>query len=676
MCAEVTNEHPPDDEDAHFTPLVTGSVAEFYIEPMLPHIGDIDVMIHPSNDLAIPQGHPPPTQLPAEFSKSVLVYEIEESEEFPAYVYLKRRYLLTRCTDGETYTYADYKHQQYLLNRDYANAGDGSDIHGPAILAQFVGKFHTDVVHCVRCLSWPPQAADWPTRHRNYNWPDSATVGHIVNNGCDLVGVAHRQCRENEVKGQLQFRLSFSRAEIVLMNSWMPVQQIVYHMLRVFVKTERLIDSSDNSEAFKLSNYHIKTLMLWASELRPSSFWTDDQNLIKICVELLQSLSVSLTDAQCNHYFVNGCKLIDNSLEVEMIAKRLKSINEAWLSAWFVNNYIHMCSMLCSDNISTLFNDVIMNTELQKAVSQVVNWRQNNAVEKMWHELHAAEFNILYYRRVTVRSCIYSMRELSKMHTCLTVYFTAVTLLHIAYRISSSGFTNELMDVLTTIAGQSASAGHHHSQCSSDLSLSKAIKLMKIVANSSCSSHQSSVSGIDLKTSELVALLQQSAVEHLTTYRQLELQDFGSVATIVTSDFEALYAYKRGDYQQCLELSKQNVRMLLNAFPMSIIPIFPEFIQLMDDEIVSLISMTRIVNPELVDDTPRKNSITQLTLSLYLTSQCQLKLDQMTPLMAQTIRDIEASQRLCPDHRLMDHLILKLTKQKLFTYLNCTIVYI
>jgi len=53
--------------DDGFIPLITGSVAEFYIEPMLSHVGDIDVMFHHSDLLAIPRGHPPPTQLPAEF---------------------------------------------------------------------------------------------------------------------------------------------------------------------------------------------------------------------------------------------------------------------------------------------------------------------------------------------------------------------------------------------------------------------------------------------------------------------------------------------------------------------------------------------------------------------------------------------------------------------------------
>ena len=92
------------------------------------------------------------------------------------------------------------------------------------------------------------------------------------------------------------------------------------------------------------------------------------------------------------------------------------------------------------------------------------------------------------------------------------------------------------------------------------------------------SSQQPTLSATDLNTSELVELLQRSAVEQLTTYRQLEAQDFGSVATIVTTDFEALYAYKHGDYQRCLQLSTQNVHTLLDAVRMATMWILPEFV--------------------------------------------------------------------------------------------------
>ena len=200
------------------------------------------------------------------------------------------------------------------------------------LLATTTVLLPSDSVPCKRCLVWPPQAADWPTRHRSYDWPDSATVDRVVSNGCDVVGVAHRQCRQDKWMSKHQWRLSFSRAEIVLINSWTPVQQIVYNVLRVFMKTERLTDSADNSGAGKLSNYHIKTLMLWACELKRKSWWTDDLNLVRICVKLLHVLAVWLTDARCRHYFIKTCNLVDDTFSLLEIESQLMSINKSCLS--------------------------------------------------------------------------------------------------------------------------------------------------------------------------------------------------------------------------------------------------------------------------------------------------------------------------------------------------------
>ena len=231
-------------------------------------------------------------------------------------------------------------------------------------------------------LSWPPQAGDWSTRHRNYDWPDSATVDRVVNSGCDVVHVAHRQCRQDKWMSKDQWRLSFSRAEIVLINSWMPVQQIVYHMLRMFVKATSLTDIDDNSGTKILSNYHIKTLMLWACELKPRSWWTDGLDLVKICVELLHTLSVWLNDRRCQHYFINNCNLIDNTLSVEKVGSELMSIDETYLSSWFVENYIRKCAELCPDV------DTDMN--LQNCITTIVNWRFASSLHDEWHAYHLA----------------------------------------------------------------------------------------------------------------------------------------------------------------------------------------------------------------------------------------------------------------------------------------------
>ena len=226
-CATIAHLHPYKNQAVDLIPLTTGSVAEFYIEPMLPHVGDVDVMFHRNTQLAIPPGRAPPTQLPAEFHDYLEAYEIIDSH-FPGYVYLELRYLLTECVDDGKYNTVEYLGQTRYLSNKWSL--DNRPTHGPAVVDVCSGFLSGDIVSSIRCLVWPPQAADWPTRHRNYGWPDSATVDRVVSNGCDVVRVAHRQCRQHKWMGKYQWRLSFSRAEIVLINSWMPVQQIVYHM--------------------------------------------------------------------------------------------------------------------------------------------------------------------------------------------------------------------------------------------------------------------------------------------------------------------------------------------------------------------------------------------------------------------------------------------------------------
>jgi len=372
---------------------------------------------------------------------------------------LQVRYLLTECVDNCKYNAVEYDREIYTSNR-YNRGGviDGT-IHGPAVfIATLETLLSLDHVPCVRCLVWPPQASHWPRRNKIYGWPDSATVDRVISNGCDVVGVAHRQCKQHEWMGKCQWRLSFSRAEIVLLNSWMPVQQIVYHMLRVFMKTERLTDSADNSEAGTLSNYHIKPLMLWACELKPRSWWTDDLSLVRICSELLHDLAVWLTEARCPHYFVNNCNLVDSSFNMEMIQSRLTSTSKSWLSSWFVNYYIRKCSQLCPYNVSRLFDDVSTTIKLQNAVSAIVDWRLNSTLSDTWKVFVFAQYNITAHiseYSLTVRLLQYLMTEMREISTIFSVYILSVAFLHVACRMSISGLSDELMDVLAVLVGQS-----------------------------------------------------------------------------------------------------------------------------------------------------------------------------------------------------------------------------
>ena len=233
--------------------------------------------------------------------------------------------------------------------------------------------------------------------------------------------------------------------------------------------------------------------MLWASEIKSSSWWTDDVNVVRISVKLLHILSDWLTYGHCQHYFINSCNLVDNSFNLTNIRDQLMSINETWLSKWFAHNYIRKCLQLnhCPQNISRLFDDVTTSSKLQNAVSALVAWRQNRSLFDLGKAFDNAEFLIpwiVYFRPLTARSCVHWMPKWTEIKSHLSVYFRAVAFLHVASRLLRHGFNDELMDILATVCGlQFADIRRNSYHSTSVLSLNIAVKLLKVVANESLS---------------------------------------------------------------------------------------------------------------------------------------------------------------------------------------------
>jgi len=148
-----------------------------------------------------------------------------------------------------------------------------------------------------------------------------------------------------------------------------------------------------------------------------------------------------------------------------------------------------------------------------------------------------------------------------------------------------------------------------------------------------------------LYTSKLVEYLLQYAVEHWIACRELEARDFDST---VSTDLHALYAYKCGKYQHCLQLSICNVRSLIvNKYQIFqyMIP-FPQLIQLMDDEIVSFIGLTAVLNGSHNSVSPRPPLVVihQLSLSLYLITQCQSKLRHSVTSLTTTLHYVQLAR--------------------------------
>ena len=124
--------------------------------------------------------------------------------------------------------------------------------------------------------------------------------------------------------------------------------------------------------------------------------------------------------------------------------------------------------------------------KLQNAVSAVANWRINNALLKTWITFTHTSFIIAGYIHTwlcNARSCARWIAELANVDSHLSLFFTAVAFLHVAYKSSVCGLNDELTDILATFFLHYISKQRYLNYTSSQLSLCKAAKLMKVIAN-------------------------------------------------------------------------------------------------------------------------------------------------------------------------------------------------
>ena len=325
-----------------------GSFMEFYIKPINSCIGDMDFMVFDANVLAYTEAVP---VLPVDYRgllDTVACCQIVPFDDYPGFVQLQ--------SFGEV-NY-NWHCRQFEFQRTYhtgpidlrknpssffsftlnVNKPMKYESVGPAMKLTYHETTIMDMVPCIWCPQWPKEAKDWIFRQRNYGWPTRHNIKQIVQSGCHVVPAKHPACR-NDI---YQWRLSFSAAEVILLQSWTPVQQIVYHMLRFFAKN-KLIKTKCPKEDEVLCTYHFKTLMLWFCEEKSPEWW-NLSSAIEICCCILKKLSEMLEKRYCPNYFILQANLFNERTNQKVVDTTIVHLNKFCnfkaLNDWFRRNYI------------------------------------------------------------------------------------------------------------------------------------------------------------------------------------------------------------------------------------------------------------------------------------------------------------------------------------------------
>ena len=203
-------------------------------------------------------------------------------------------------------------------------------IHGPCTTT--VTESY-DMANCFRCKTWPKVAQQWIYRAR-VEWPHPDLISKIVSYGTLFVPIGQK----NSPYEHIEWRLSFSVSEKLLIFSFCHVQLMCYALLKIMLK--ELIEKSDDILDNMLCSYFLKAVMFWVSEEEPISFW-QPSNLTICFRRCVQRLLYFVSYSFLPHYFIPQFNMLEarmNNAAQSLLIDNLKRIYSEGLTCFRKSN--------------------------------------------------------------------------------------------------------------------------------------------------------------------------------------------------------------------------------------------------------------------------------------------------------------------------------------------------
>ena len=214
----------------------------------------------------------------------------------------------------------DFPHlSSFLFTRELQQAGKPRNgvtcaIQGPSIeyWSEYSDRSDSgaDHVPSIHCPFWPRGAEEWLHRPRRCGWPTPADITQITDFGCHLVAIGYPLSSSKE----MEWRISFSVAERILVWSFNHVQIQCYAVMKIILKEFIKVWCSPQNRV--LCSYFIKTFLFWKFEVTESAFWHAEN--FRACISfLLVEFTKCIRDRELPHYFFPSFNLLSVKLTRE-----------------------------------------------------------------------------------------------------------------------------------------------------------------------------------------------------------------------------------------------------------------------------------------------------------------------------------------------------------------------
>ena len=202
--------------------------------------------------------------------------------------------------------------------------------HGPCSTTTYC-ETEVDHAFCVKADILPKSAHGFIRRLHRAGWPSAATLQRIATGGCHFVAIG---AKESETEF-LEWRISFSCTERILIHSMNHVQFSCYGLLKVFLK--EALDENTNIKGL-LCSYFLKTAVFW--EIVDNELRWEPSNFLCCFWKCFQRLLQWINSEYCPNFFIP---------ENNMFAGKIQGANRSRLLSHLVSLHKegYFCLLRC-----------------------------------------------------------------------------------------------------------------------------------------------------------------------------------------------------------------------------------------------------------------------------------------------------------------------------------------
>ncbi|XP_052093524.1 protein mab-21-like [Mytilus californianus] len=257
-----------------------------------------------------------------------LTLVMDTTDTKPGFTKLKvyetsERYLPLLAKWCELFQLGSYVSNNLFRKYVLSQGDDELIVHGPCVTS----KYKTfDLAYSFRCKKWVKPGKKWKFRSKSA-WPDYELTQSIVQYGILFVPIGSK----GSVDEDLEWRISFSVAERLLIYSFSHTQLVCYALLKILLK-----DFIKQEHYDLICSYFLKTIMFWLCEESSPIKWKPE-NLETCFMSCWRRLIYCVEYETCIHYFIPDNNLFEGRFSPIQHKSLLDTLYGIYRSPW---NYV------------------------------------------------------------------------------------------------------------------------------------------------------------------------------------------------------------------------------------------------------------------------------------------------------------------------------------------------